>query len=161
VSRNKLQRVVAMDSMVLVWGVRKSGTPEDIKRAGFLFKELEQDEAQIIIPSIVVAEFITPIRTSEGRARTVAAMSERFFIAPFDAMDAVLAAELWNAGKSRREMGKRGARVCLRADALIVATAKNHGAKEFFTNDDTCFRMAESVMTATRLPKMAPDLFSQ
>jgi len=147
--------------MVLVWGIRKSGNLKEIKRAGYLFRELEQDEAQIIIPSIVVAEFITPIRAPEEQVRTVAAMRERFIIAPFDAMDAVLAATLWNRGKSTRKMARQSARVCLRADALIVATAKNHGAEEFFTNNEDCLKMAASVMLARGLPNIAPDLFSQ
>jgi predicted nucleic acid-binding protein len=87
-------------------------------------------------------------------------MSERFLIEPFDARDAILAAELWNEGKSTREMKTRGSRVCLRADALIVATAKNHGATEFFTEDNDCFNMASKVMVAKRLPTIAPDLFA-
>ena len=153
------QRVVAVDTMTLVWGIRRKGPKDRISHAGYLFKELEEDEAQIIVPSVVVLEFITPIRSSDERANVIAALTERFLIEPFDVRDAALAAELWNEGKSKREMKKEGARACLRADALIVATAKNHGATEFYTEDNDCFEMANKVMTAKRLPSIAPNLF--
>ena len=157
-SDQKHQRVVALDSMTLVWGIRKHGASEKTEHAGFLFSELERDKAQIIIPSVVVAEYITPISSHDERTKVVAAMSERFFIVPFDADDAVLAAKLYSEGKSSRAMKKPGTRVCLRADALIVATAKNHGAQEFYTDDNDCYAMASKIMTARRLPTTAPYL---
>jgi predicted nucleic acid-binding protein len=159
VTAPKSQRVVAIDTMTLVWGIRRKGPEEKIKHAGYLFKELEQEEAQIIVPSVVVMEFITPMRSSEERANVIAALSERFLIEPFDVRDAALAADLWNYGKAKREMKKEGSRACLRADAIIVATAMNHGATEFYTEDDDCFNMANKVMTAKRLPVIAPNLF--
>jgi predicted nucleic acid-binding protein len=147
--------------MTLVWGIRKKGPPEKITHAGYLFKQLERDKAQIIVPTVVLAEFVTPIRSSDDRAKVVAEMSARFLVEPFDIKDVILAAELWNHGKSNRQMGKDGARTSLRADALIVATAKNHGAKEFFTEDNDCFDMANKVMTAKRLPTIADGLFEK
>lgn len=144
--------------MTLVWGIRQSGPADKVKRAGYLFQQLAQNDAQVIVPSVVVAEFITPIPTEVERTRAVAAISERFRIEPFDAQDAILAVRLWNEGKNRLK-GIKGSRVSLRADAFIVATAFNHGALEFFTEDDDCFKMASSIMQARRLPTIAPSLF--
>ena len=146
--------------MVLVWGIRKQGDSERVKRARYLFKQLSSEDAQIIVPSVVIAEFVTPCSSRREREEVVAKMRERFLIAPFDAKDAILAADLWTRGKKKREMGRRGSRVSLRADALIVATAHNHGAHAFFTEDKNCFKMAELVMEARPLPKIAPDLFT-
>jgi len=154
------QSIVSFDSMTLVWGIRKKGSPEAVQRAKYLFAQLESEEAQIILPSIVIAEFVTPLPSPREREEVVAAMRERFLIAPFDAKDAIRAAKLWNDGKDRRQMRKHGARVCLRADALIVATACNHGARVFYTEDKDCFRMAETVMVAKHLPTIAPHLYT-
>lgn len=153
------KRVVAVDTMVLVWALQKSGTPEEhVAHAGYLFKQLEDEKAEIVIPTVVVAEFIAPIKAEE-RGRVVGALNERFRIEPFDMRDVVTAAELWDAGKSGRPMKQPNARMALRADCLIVATAKNHGASVFYTEDDACFAMAAKVMEAKRLPTIAPSLF--
>ena len=139
--------------MVLVWGVRKHGQPERIKHAGILFDELEEDEATVVLPAIVVAEYITPLRTQKERERTSAALAKRFQVEVFDIRDAVLAAKLWNDGKTRREKAKPNVRTCLRDDTLIIATAVNRGAKVFYTEDDDCFDMAKRAgMNAKKLP---------
>ncbi len=153
------QRVVAVDTMTLIWGVRKDGPDEKIKYAGYLFKELDRDEAQIIIPSVVLCEYLTQVPNGDERDRTAAALSDRFHIAPFDARDAVLAAELWHDGKASRKMAQPGARACLRSDTFIVATAVTHGAREFYTEDEDCRSMASRHLNAKRLPRIASSLY--
>jgi len=159
VSKRDPKRIVSFDSMVLIWGIRRKGPDEMIGYARNLFRELEEAEAQIVIPSIVVAEFVTPLRSQAERSRVIAALCERFLIVPFDARDAALAAELWNHGRKDREMRKPSARVCLRADSMIVASAYGHGATEFYSEDDSCRRIAKKIMTAKKLPRVAPSLF--
>jgi predicted nucleic acid-binding protein len=160
VTDNGKKRVVAVDTMVLVWAIRKKGPKDKILHAGYLFKELQQAKAQVIVPSIVVAEYIAPINPQD-RIKVVAAITERFRIEPFDIKDVVTAAELWDWGRAGRPMQRPGARTALRADSLIVATARNHGATEFYTEDEACFAMANRIMTAKRLPTIAPSLFEQ
>jgi predicted nucleic acid-binding protein len=151
-------RIVAIDSMTLVWGIRKRGSKENLEHAAILFAELERDDATIIVPAVVVAEYLIPV-PSEDRDNTVTAL-QRFQIEPFDVRDAVLAAKLWSDGKTRRQMASAGARICLRADTLIVATAKNRGAREFYTDDNDCFDMATRAgMAAKKLPTMDGRLF--
>ncbi len=146
--------------MTLVWGIRKKGQADKVEHAKYLFAQLEEEEAQIIIPSVVIAEFVIPFKTRKEREDVIARMRNRFLIAPFDARDAALAAELWLAGKSGRQMKKDNARVCLRADSLIIASARNHGARVFYTDDEDCFNMAKTVMEAKKLPTIPPDLFA-
>lgn len=154
------QRIVAIDSMTLVWGVSKKGDPDGIKHAKYLFMQLNEEKAQIVIPSVVVAEYITPCSSRREREEVVAALGERFIIAPFDAKDAIEAADLWNCGKRKRERKRPGARVRLRADTLIIATAHNHGAQVFYTDDQDCFTMASRIMQAKHLPTIPPNLFA-
>jgi predicted nucleic acid-binding protein len=152
-------RIVAIDTMTLIWGVRKDGPEDRIAHAGYLFRELERDKAQIIVPSIVVLEYVTAIQSPGDRANVIGAISERFCVEPFDVKDVDLAARLWQQFKPALQVDQEGARTKMRADTLIVATAKNHGATEFYTEDTDCFRMASTVMVAKRLPTIPVDLF--
>jgi hypothetical protein len=47
--------------MTLVWGIRKDGPKEKLQRAQWLFRELEDARAQIVLPAIALAEYLTPI----------------------------------------------------------------------------------------------------
>lgn len=147
----KYTRLVAIDSMTLVWGVRKHGSKENLEHAALLFAQLEREEATIIVPAVAVAEYLVAV-PQDDREKTIAAM-KRFQIEPFDVRDAALAAKLWSDGKVRRQMSRPGARICLKADTLIVATAKNRGAREFYTDDKDCLNMARRAgMDAKGLP---------
>ncbi len=157
----KNEPLVAVDSMVLVWAIREDGTKEQLKWAKWLFQSLEQENAQIIIPAVCLAEYLTPIE--EGRHREVTArLTKRFIIAPFDVRCASLAATLFVKGKAEREMHTENARKCLRADSLIIATAAVHNAEVFYSNDRDCRNLADGVwrMRAEDLPEIPPDLFS-
>lgn len=153
--------ITAIDAMVLVWGIRRDGTEEEVKRAAWLFKILERDNSQIILPATALSEYLIPYRPSE-HADVIAQLSRRFFLAPFDVKCAALAARLFSIGKAERHMGKRNARKLLKSDAYIVATAAVHGARLFYSNDKWCRKLAEKAgLTARDLPDIAPDLFSQ
>ena len=152
--------IVAVDSMTLVWGIRRRGQPDKVKHARYLFENLEKEKAQIVVPSIVVAEFVIPLKTSKEREEMIVRLQKRFLIAPFDAKDAAVAADLWHDGKKTREMRQPGARVRLKADAMIVATAYGHGAQAFYTDDDDCFNMVQKIMLARRLPKIGAHLWA-
>jgi predicted nucleic acid-binding protein len=153
-------RIVAVDSQTLVWGVRRDGTDEQKQRAKWLFDALDAEDAQIIVPSVVVAEYLTPI-SPEKHDAVIASISGRFLIAPFDVLCASLAAELFQIGKPLREMGAQApdCRKCLRADTLIIATAKVKGATVLYCGDTRCRKLATRIMTAQDLPDMPNTLF--
>jgi hypothetical protein len=158
VSENSAKPVVAIDSMTLVWGVRHEGDPDQLKRAKWLFGQLEQEQAQIIVPAVCVAEYLGPA-DPDDHAAILAAISARFIIPPFDVQCASLAARLFNAGRSGRPKGTADSRKCLRADTLIIATAITHGAKILYSGDDRCRKLAKPMMDARNLPDQPPDLF--
>ena len=146
--------------MILVWGIRRDGTEEQQQRARWLFESLEQqDDAQIIIPSVVLAEYLSPVKESE-HANVMAEVSNRFIVAPFDVRCASLAAKLFKSGRPDRSTSGTEWRKCLRADTLIIATAKIHGAKVLYSGDRNCLSLARSVMDARDLPDQPPHLFA-
>lgn len=154
-------QIVAVDTMILIWGVRKDGDANQRKHAAWLFKGLEDANAQIIVPSVALAEYLVLV-DPQKHADAVAPLAKRFIIAPFDVKCAALAARLFVEGKQDREMSVQSARNLLKADSLIIATAAVHGARTFYSDDGRCRKLAERAnLSAEALPTIAPDLFSQ
>jgi predicted nucleic acid-binding protein len=153
--------VVAIDSMVLVWGVRRrDGTPEQLQRARWLFQELAEDKSQIVVSPIALAEYLTPV-TESARAAVVNELNQRFTIPVFDEKAAAISAEIFNVGLAQRPKNVPGGRTCLRADALIIASSYVSGATVFYSHDADCRKLAEEVMVAKDLPAMARRLFEE
>lgn len=156
-SKSDATFLVAIDTQTLIWAVRKDGTAEELERAEWLFEQLEVEKAQVVIPSVVIAEYLGPIPKSK-HAATIEAINRRFLIKPFDVECASLASELFNIGKPMRPSGIPLGREVLRADTLIIATAKVHKAKVFYSNDKDCLALAKKVLDARPLPINSPYL---
>lgn len=154
--------LVAIDANILVWGLRRQGPAEKIQRAGWLFDQFDRDQAQVVVSSIAVSEYLIPAAATDHR-NIVAAISSRFIIAPFDAHCAAMAAELFPDGKITRNLGKphgeQGARDCLKSDCYIIASARAAGATLFYSNDEECRDLAKRVMEVSDLPGMPPHLW--
>jgi len=159
VSDSRPSRTVAVDTMTLVWGIKQVGHREYLLRARWLFEELDRDDARIIVPAVVVAEYLTTV-PEHLRMGVLTKFTRRFFVAPFDAKCPPLSARLWQKGRKTRAGRNPGERKCLRADTLIIATACVHGAREFYSGDAKCRKLAEGLMDPKDLPDIAPDLFA-
>jgi predicted nucleic acid-binding protein len=153
-------KLVAIESQTLVWGVRKVGPPQQLQRAKWLFDELESDDAQIIVPAIVLSEYLCAVAPDDHSA-VVAAITKRFLVLPFDALCASIAAELFQHGNASRAKGAADSRKILRADSLIIATASRHGARLFYSHDKDCRALAKKIdgWEVRDLPTQGPHLF--
>lgn len=154
-----------MDSQTLAWCVRREGvqspTPDQIQRAEWLLEELAEMNAQLILPSIVVSEYLVPIDPAR-HAAVIASMSKRFLIKPFDVHCASLAARLFAHGKANRPQNIPMGRECVRSDAMIIATAVVHNAKLFYTDDGDCLKLAKTTrLDARGLPLNSVYLFKE
>lgn len=156
----RLPILAAIDTAALIWGVRQKGEPDKLERGQWLFRELEDINARIIVPSVVVAEYLVPV-DSERRKSVVASLSERFIIHSFDVHCAVIAAELHGLGDAQRPKGTEDRRKCLKADCMIIATAFAHKADRFYSHDKDCRNFAETLSgwEVRDLPPHAPTLF--
>lgn len=154
--------IVAIDTMILIWGIRRQGKAKQIKRADWLFGSFEENGTQVIVPTVSLAEYLIPSDPMKHND-IVAPLAKRFILAPFDARCAPLAARLFAHGKEERKMGVENARNLLRSDSLIIATAAVHGATTFYSDDALCRNLAKRVprLLVEGLPTIAPDLFSQ
>jgi len=159
VSKNKPPFIVAIDTHTLVWAVRQQGSALELDRAKWLFEQLQTENAQVLIPSVVLAEYLVPADRKQHPG-IIEAINRRFLIKPFDVECASLAAELFKIGKPQRPSGVPMGREVLKADTLIIATAKVHRAKVFYTDDANCRKLAQSEIDARPLPINSPHLFS-
>ncbi len=164
----KSKPIVAIDAMALAWGVRKdpTATAEQLMRAEWLFDMLDEIEAQIIVPTVVLSEYLVPIDPSKRQA-SIAEASQRFLIAPFDVRATALAAELFLKGKAMRGIGATpgvpgipGERNLLKNDTIVIATACTAGASVLYTHDGQCRELARHCMAAEDFPTGPNNLFA-
>ncbi|HEX8912676.1 MAG TPA: PIN domain-containing protein [Humisphaera sp.] len=156
---------VALDTQTIIYlfgpsepGPAPSEETRDLwRRAAILIDELEGEEAEIIVPSIVAAELLVKIDPAEHGA-FLAKLKERFFIPAFDLRASEIAATLWHK-HAKLPKEERQERKLLKADVLIIATAKAAGADAFYTHDAKARKVAQFVMNAFDLPQNSTDMF--
>ena len=90
---------------------------------------------------------------------TTAWIGKDYHIKPFDLACTSDAATLFNLGKQMRVGDDPGGRAILKADTIIIATAKVYGATTFYSGDKPCRELAKKVMNAVDLPDPRPPLF--
>lgn len=153
--------IAAVDTNILIWWIRETATPsqeEMVKRAGWLFEFFDEEDVEVMIASITLAEFLTG-SDAKGRARERQVAEESLIVQPFDARAAEKAAELWSIGRSLPEYQDQ--RNVLKADLLIVAAAVTGGASRIYSHDAKLRVLAEAAgLEALDLPTTAPNLFS-
>jgi predicted nucleic acid-binding protein len=158
---------VALDTMILIWGQvhpgSRRGNPRqrdlvDLQtRSLFLLDMLQEAEETVIVPTVTVSELLLGVEM-ERHDSFLIEIQERFFCPTFDLRAAAMAARLW---QSHRKLPKdqQLQRTVLRADVMILATAKVAGAVRFYSHEAKVRRLAEQVgLEALDLPDRHPDM---
>ena len=154
---------IGLDTQILIWGgIRnepkdKMEQPEFTERSKWLLAQLERDGNEIVIPTIVAAELAVPL-SSKKRGEFLAALSENFFVKPFDLYAAAIAADLFSKTMDLPK-SRVAARRVLTADIKIIATVKAASASVFYTHDKRCRTVAKLILEARDLPTHAEELF--
>jgi predicted nucleic acid-binding protein len=132
--------LVCFDSMILIWGIQEHGQEEEVAQAKAFLDHLDKQGTKALIPSVVVAEFLTGIPTAAHT--TIADLLERHFItAAFDLKASMHFARIWQDRDQRGvitllKQRDRATRAELKADCMIVATAVAQGASCIYSHDD-------------------------
>ncbi len=122
-------------------------------------RDLEDRDETVIIRTVAVAELITPLEAHQ-RGQFIATMTERFFCPPFDLRAAAVAAELWQWHRALPP-DDQIQRSVLKADVLIIATAKVAGASVFYSHDVKSRKLAaQAGMRALDLPTHSENMFT-
>jgi predicted nucleic acid-binding protein len=157
--------VVGIDAMILVYAGKvpsKGASPlaELTVRSRRLLDRLVADDATIVLPTVAVSELLVPVPNPES-GMLIRELSEQFVCPTFDMRAAAIAAELWAIHKKLPRDQQYKDRHVLRADAMIIASAKAVGATIFYSNDRNCRKLAANIMTAEGLPEKPRDLEEQ
>ena len=117
----------------------------------------------VIVPSVVVAEFLAGIPTVQHQG-LLDVHNRRFQIPPFDTRTAALAAELWRDAAARnpslkdqvREAFPGTEKAKIKADLMILATALVRKADILYTHDGPLRKIAEERIEVRDLPPPRP-----
>ena len=156
---------VGIDAMILVYaGIVPSKndatSPQVIELSlcsNRLLDQLSRDEATIILPTVAISELLVPVPLSES-GLLIRALAEQFVCPAFDLPAAAIAANLWASHKKLPRDQQYSNRHVLKADTLIIASAKAAGATIFYSNDRKCRALAGIIMEARGLPEKPSDL---
>ncbi len=150
---------VLLDTQILIWGVLRQAreSQHDVqRRALWLLHELAEQDAQIVLPTVVLAELMIPMNADQ-RARFCEAAHQQFIVVPLDTRAADTAAALWQAHRTLPEED-RTRRQVLKSDVLILASGYAAGVRTVYSHDRKFRRLAELLpdVRAHDLPRHAP-----
>lgn len=140
-----MSKLVAIDAMVFVWGIKKEATvgQEDmIEKTRILFERLDKDGIQLLIPAPVLAEVLAPI--DDNRRKEVLKVVENTAnVYPFDSFCAEVFAEMmYNYKNAVNQEELRRYRTehlvpkdKMKFDYMISAIAVSNNALCIFSND--------------------------
>jgi len=131
--------MIVVDTHVLAWGVQKEHDPkcpDGVDRALQLIKAYSNTKQPIVVPAIVLAEYLAG--QCLDRSRSIHdILGKAFFIAPFDTQCADIAGALYDKRTADSILaGNAVSRVALKDDYKILATAIALKASHLYTHDN-------------------------
>ena len=120
-------------------------------RTKLLFEKIDPEKDTVIVPLIVVSEILVPVPATQ-RLSVVSKLQEMFELYPFDLPAATIAADLVARHGTLSSTQQYNERQVLRADAMIIASAKAARAEKFYCHDKKCRALASLIMEACDLP---------
>lgn len=131
--------LVTLDANVLIWGVRATATPGDehmVPRCVRFIEWLDECGHQLVLTSQAVTEYLIGA-TAEQRERDLEALTAKYIILPYDVPAIEIAAAIRSDKDFIKSLGDDAgkSRVCVKADVIIVATAKAGGVGRIYSND--------------------------
>ncbi len=149
--------LICFDNHVLIWGIKeqaKEGQEDKISLAKRFIDKLSADD-NVLIPSIVLAEFLIPIPPDQ-HAMVINLFNKNFIIAPFDALAASKFALIWQTNKppetAKQLIKDNATRAELRADSMIVATAVARKAECIYSYDGWVKKFAKGFIEVREIP---------
>lgn len=145
--------VACIDTPILIWGVQgnaTAGQDDMVNRTKSLLLKLDKERTRVIVPAIVMGEFLLKIPVGE-HPKYQELVSKRFMIVPYDLRAALVFSKIWHqkTQASVIEEIKAGgvSRTQLRADTMIVATAVASGASCIYGHDNHVKKLADGFIT--------------
>lgn len=153
--------IYCVDSQILIWGIKKQcteGQENKIEKAMHFFKKVDEEQHQILIPTIVIAEILAP-EPREKHSMYMEVINDNFMIGEFNTMCAIRYAHILHdkfddLKKFAHDNGIR--REKMKADFMVLATALAYGADTLYTNDKGLTKFANPYIHVSDLPNLPP-----
>jgi predicted nucleic acid-binding protein len=154
--------LIVLDTQILIWAVKREATPGQepmIEKAARYLEHLDKCKDQMIIPSVVVSEFLANV-PDERQAAVLKALENRFMVIPFDMLAAVEAARIWRINSSGnvplvqqlKADGFKNAKI--KVDLQIIGTALARKAARITTHDEGLIKNAWGHLEAGPMPDL-------
>jgi predicted nucleic acid-binding protein len=132
--------IVTVDTNILIWGVRHTSIPSQadmIPRATAFLQWIDKQGHKLVVTSACISEYLVGA-TEDDMARELKQLSAKYKIIPFDTNAAVHAARIRSDREFLRQLKDAGkTNVAIKADIVIVATAKAHNVDRIYSFDET------------------------
>jgi predicted nucleic acid-binding protein len=160
--------ILCIDSNVIIWGIKKqatSGQESLVEQAEYFFQWVDENEHQIIIPTVALAEILAR-EPEDIRVKYMDVLSSSFHIVDFDSRAALKYAQiLYNRFEAVKATAASVGvdRQKMKMDHVIIACAIVHGAKCIYSYDRGLEAFATGWIEVRKFPsRPAPviDLFS-
>jgi predicted nucleic acid-binding protein len=148
--------IVCIDTQILYWAIVKNSKSSDqhfIKLAADFMKWLDDQDHDVLIPTIVVGEMLIPV-PEDLRSKVLMQFRENWMIVDYDLRAASIFAKLRSDQltkqrfKALQELHPPLTRKELLADLMIIATAIANDAAILYSHDKPLRSMAAGYLDA-------------
>jgi predicted nucleic acid-binding protein len=151
--------LVCFDSHVLIWGISEyatDGQEDMIDRTKRFLKWLDNRKTQILIPSVIIAEFLMSV-PPEHHTSITNLLERSFVVAPFDTQAASMYSRIWQEKKGQgivKQLQKGGkTREAIKVDCMLVAIAVVRKASIIYSHDRIgVAKIAEGYIDVEEIP---------
>lgn len=151
---------ISIDTHVLIWGIREFaevGQEDMIEKTKAFLVQCRKDRVEIIVPAIVLGEFLTDI-DPQMHQKITELIRSAFVVVPFDSAASAIFAKLWRDRQSALKQIRKetkSTRAALKADSMIVAASIAHQAEVIYSHDDGLRKFAGTKIPVNPIPFVA------
>lgn len=165
-----MERLVAIDTQVFIWGIKKEANAEQghmIPKTQAFLNYLWKNHYHILVPSPVIGEVLTPVPFTE-HGKLLAQIDKLLQVVPFDIAAAGKFAEMMSKYLENKELrGHRSEykvlREVVKIDYMIAAIAVSRNAETIYSNDSDITKFASPFIEVKSIPDIPVQtkLFSE
>lgn len=152
-------QIVCVDTHILIWGIQKNAKSSQepmIERTSRFLRWLDDQKTIILLPSLVLAEFLMRIPT-EQHAEIIGFLDNSFKVVPADALVASEYARIWQVNYNNG-LPTNVPREKMKIDHLIVATAVARKAEIIYSEDGNLHKFAQGFIEVKGVPIIPKQL---
>lgn len=151
-----------LDTHVLIWGIKgiaEAGQESMIGFAKNFLKDCHNQKIDLMVPAIVLGEFLCNVE-EQHHMEYIHELQKAFLIKPYDMPASLHFAKLFNERQKQIKMNganslaeNKISKQELKADFMIVATAKSSKADAIYSHDKNLKKFAGNSVKVLEIPK--------